>query len=32
MLAYEMQKTDRIPADTNDVPVNLILTETARYE
>ena len=31
MLAYEMQKTVSVPYDGNDVPVNLVLTETDRY-
>ncbi len=31
MLAYELQKTVSIPVDVNDIPVNLILTETDRY-
>lgn len=31
MLAYELQKTVSVPVDGNDVPVNLILTETDRY-
>ena len=31
MLAYEMQKTVSIPYDGNDVPVDLVLTETDRY-
>ena len=32
MLAYEMQKSTSIPYDENDVPVDIIITETARYE
>ncbi len=31
MLAYEMQKTTAIPYDANDVPVDIIITETERY-
>ncbi|MBO4696900.1 MAG: 5-formyltetrahydrofolate cyclo-ligase [Lachnospiraceae bacterium] len=31
MLAYELQKTISVPADGNDIPMNLILTETDRY-
>ena len=31
MLAYELQKTISVPADGNDIPMNLILTETDRF-
>jgi 5-formyltetrahydrofolate cyclo-ligase len=31
-LAYEMQIVPSIPSDTHDVPVDLVITETATYD
>lgn len=32
MLAYEMERVDRLPRESFDMPVQIILTEVSRYE